>query len=60
MPLADLYIGYARQDEPVTETRGDGKYFLSLRPGEIVTAVRARNTPRASLRLRQNPHPPLD
>jgi 4-hydroxybenzoyl-CoA reductase subunit beta len=45
IPLADLYIGYARQDEPVTETRGDGKYFLSLRPGEIVTAVRARNTP---------------
>jgi 4-hydroxybenzoyl-CoA reductase subunit beta len=45
MPLADLYIGYARQDEPVTETRGDGKYFLSLRPGEVVTAVRARNTP---------------
>jgi 4-hydroxybenzoyl-CoA reductase subunit beta len=45
MPLADLYIGYARQDEPVTETRGDGKYFLSLRAGEIVTAVRARNTP---------------
>src|SRR5208337_402348 len=44
MPLADLYIGYARQDEPVTETRGDGKDFLSLRPGEIVTAVRARNT----------------
>ncbi len=45
MPLADLYIGYARQDEPVTETRGDGKYFLSLRPGEIITAVRVRNTP---------------
>jgi 4-hydroxybenzoyl-CoA reductase subunit beta len=45
MPLADLYIGYARQDEPVTETRGDGKYFLSLRPGEVVSAVRVRNTP---------------
>ena len=45
MPLADLYIGYARQDEPVTESRGDGKYFLSLRPGEIVAAVRARNMP---------------
>jgi len=45
IPLADLYIGYARQDEPVTETRGDGKYFLSLRHGEIITAVRARNTP---------------
>jgi len=45
IPLADLYIGYARQDEPVTETRGDGKYFLSLRRGEIITAVRAWNTP---------------
>ena len=45
IPLADLYIGYARQDEPVTETRGDGKYFLSLRRGEIITGVRAKNTP---------------
>jgi 4-hydroxybenzoyl-CoA reductase subunit beta len=45
MPLADLYIGYARQDEPMTPQRGDGKYFLSLRPSEIITAVRARNTP---------------
>jgi 4-hydroxybenzoyl-CoA reductase subunit beta len=45
MPLADLYIGYARQDEPVTETNGDGKYFLSLRPGEFITAVRAKSTP---------------
>ena len=43
--LSKLYIGYARQDQPVTETLGDGKYFLSLRPGEFVTAVRARNTP---------------
>ncbi|MGB7098111.1 MAG: FAD binding domain-containing protein [Xanthobacteraceae bacterium] len=45
LPLADLYIGYARQDEPVTETRGDGKYFLALRRGEVITVVRARNTP---------------
>ncbi len=45
LPLDRLYIGYARQDEPVTETRGDGKYFLALRPGEIVTAVRVSNTP---------------
>jgi 4-hydroxybenzoyl-CoA reductase subunit beta len=45
MPLADFYIGYARQDEPITETRGDGKYYLALRPGEVVTAVRAKNTP---------------
>jgi len=44
LPLAELYIGYARQDEPVTETRGDGKFFLSLRAGEIITAVRAKNT----------------
>jgi 4-hydroxybenzoyl-CoA reductase subunit beta len=45
MPLADFYIGYARQNEPVTETRGDGKYYLALRPGEVVTAVRAKNAP---------------
>jgi len=43
MPLADLYIGHARQDVPVTETQGDGKYFLSLRPGEFVVAVRAKS-----------------
>jgi len=45
IPLEKLYIGFARQDVPVTETQGDGKYFLSLRRGEIVTGVRARNTP---------------
>ncbi len=45
VPLNDIYIGYARQDVPVTETQGDGKYFLALRPGEIVTSVRAKNTP---------------
>src|SRR5215470_5725403 len=45
LPLADFYIGYARQDEPITETCGDGKYYLALRPGEIVTGVRAKNTP---------------
>jgi 4-hydroxybenzoyl-CoA reductase subunit beta len=41
--LNSIYIGFARQDIPVTETQGDGKYFLALRPGEIVTAVRAKN-----------------
>ncbi|MEX2128183.1 MAG: 4-hydroxybenzoyl-CoA reductase subunit beta [Xanthobacteraceae bacterium] len=45
VPLNSLYIGFARQDVPVTETMGDGKYFLSLRPGEFVAAVRAKNTP---------------
>jgi 4-hydroxybenzoyl-CoA reductase subunit beta len=44
IPLEKLYIGFARQDVPVTGTQGDGKYYLSLRPGELVTAVRARNT----------------
>ena len=45
IPLEQLYIGFARQDVPVTETQGDGKFYLSLRPGEIVIAVRAKNTP---------------
>ncbi len=45
VPLASLYIGHARQDVPVTETMGDGKFFLALRPGEFVAAVRATNTP---------------
>jgi 4-hydroxybenzoyl-CoA reductase subunit beta len=44
IPLETLYIGFARQDVPVTETQGDGKYYLSLRPSELVTAVRAKNT----------------
>ena len=45
IPLDKLYIGFARQDMPVTETQGDGKYYLALRPDEIITAVRAKNTP---------------
>jgi 4-hydroxybenzoyl-CoA reductase subunit beta len=40
IPLDELYIGYARHDEPT----GDGKYYLGLKSGELVTAVRARNT----------------
>ncbi|HMJ29174.1 MAG TPA: FAD binding domain-containing protein, partial [Xanthobacteraceae bacterium] len=43
--LDRLYIGYSRQDQPITETLGDGKYYLALRPGEFVTAVRASSTP---------------
>jgi len=42
--LNSIYIGFARQDIPVTETMGDGKYYLALRNGEFVTAVRAKNT----------------
>ena len=42
--LDRLYIGYSRQDQPITETLGDGKYYLALRPGELVTAVRVSNT----------------
>jgi 4-hydroxybenzoyl-CoA reductase subunit beta len=45
MPLDRLYIGFARQDVPVSETQGDGKFYLALRPGEIVTGVRAKATP---------------
>ena len=45
IPLEKLYIGFARPDGPMTETQGDGKFYLSLRLGEIVTAVRAENTP---------------
>jgi 4-hydroxybenzoyl-CoA reductase subunit beta len=41
MPLAELYIGHARHDG----SGGDGKRYLSLRPGEIVTRVRVRATP---------------
>ena len=43
IPLEKLYIGFARQDVPISESQGDGKFYLSLRPGEIVTAVRAKN-----------------
>jgi len=42
LPLEKLYIGFARQDQPITETLGDGRFYLSLRPGEFVAAVRAR------------------
>src|SRR5262245_48275768 len=45
LALSELYIGYSRQDRPITETLGDGKYYLALRAGEFVTTVRARNTP---------------
>jgi len=45
IPLEKLYIGFARQDVPITETQGDGKFYLSLRQGEIVTGVRVKNTP---------------
>jgi 4-hydroxybenzoyl-CoA reductase subunit beta len=45
IPLSALYIGYARADRPASETEGDGKHYLSLRPGEFVTAVRANNSP---------------
>jgi len=41
LPLADLYIGHARHDG----SGGDGKRYLALRPGEMVTRVRARATP---------------
>ena len=42
-PLAALYIGHSKHDGD--EGLGDGKNFLSLMPGELVTAVRARKVP---------------
>jgi len=45
VPLPGIYIGYARQDRPISETQGDGKYYLSLRRGELITMVRAANAP---------------
>ncbi len=41
LPLGELYIGHARHDG----SGGDGKRYLSLRPGEIVTRVRVRAAP---------------
>jgi len=42
IPLRELYIGHARHDGSAA---GDGKHYLALRPGELVTAARARKTP---------------
>jgi 4-hydroxybenzoyl-CoA reductase subunit beta len=39
LPLNRLYIGHARHDG---SAEGDGKNYLSLQPGEIVTAVRVK------------------
>ena len=60
VPLESLYIGYSRQDQPVTETLGDGKYYLSLRPGEFVVGGAGDEYAGPALGLRQDPHPPLD
>jgi 4-hydroxybenzoyl-CoA reductase subunit beta len=42
LPLPQLYIGYARHDNAGD---GDGKHYLALAAGEIVTGVRARRRP---------------
>jgi 4-hydroxybenzoyl-CoA reductase subunit beta len=42
LPLERLYIGHARHDG---SGAGDGKHYLALEPGELVTAVRAKHTP---------------
>ena len=58
--LHDIYIGYARQDAPITPTQGDGKYFLSLRPGELDHRRAGTTHARAAFGLRKNPHSPVD
>jgi 4-hydroxybenzoyl-CoA reductase subunit beta len=40
LPLGDFYTGHARHDS----ASGDGKNYLALAPGEVVVAVRAKNT----------------
>jgi 4-hydroxybenzoyl-CoA reductase subunit beta len=42
LPLQQLSVGHARHDG---SAEGDGKHYLSLRPGELVTAVRASYLP---------------
>jgi 4-hydroxybenzoyl-CoA reductase subunit beta len=42
LPLPQLYIGFARHDG---SAEGDGKHYLALQPGEMVTTVRARRLP---------------
>jgi 4-hydroxybenzoyl-CoA reductase subunit beta len=42
LPVEDLYVGYARHEDA---TAGDGKHYLALRAGEMVTGVRARKEP---------------
>ena len=44
MPL-ETSISAMRGRTAGDRDEGDGKYYLALRPGEFVTAVRARNTP---------------
>ena len=41
IPLQDLYIGYSKQDG----STGDGKNYMSLKPGEFVVAVNATGMP---------------
>ena len=45
IPLEKLYIGFARQDRAGHGNAGRRQVLSSLRPGEIVTAVRAKHTP---------------
>ena len=45
MPLAGSLYRLCAAGRAGDGDAGDGKYYLSLRPGEIVTAVRAKNTP---------------
>jgi 4-hydroxybenzoyl-CoA reductase subunit beta len=42
IPLQALYVGDARHDG---SGRGDGKHYLDLLAGELVTAVRAKGSP---------------
>ena len=45
LPLDKLYIGYARQDSRSPRRSATASISSSLRPGEFVTAVRAKHAP---------------
>ena len=60
LPLDKLYIGFARQDQPVTETLGDGKYYPVAAAGRVRHRGAREEHAGPALRLRQDPHPPLD
>ena len=57
IPLDKLYIGFARQDVPVTETQGDGKYLSFAAAGRDRHRGAREEYARPALGLRQDPHP---
>ncbi len=60
VPLASLYIGYARQDEPVTRDARRRQVFSVAAAGRDRHRGARDQYAGPALGLRQDPHPPLD